>query len=53
MAYSEVTDRLQLSHDQLKAQVQSLREELSEKNRLLERKNRRAIPVKTEWAVHR
>jgi signal transduction histidine kinase len=42
MAYSEVTDRLQQSHDQLKGQVESLREELSEKNRLLERKNRLA-----------
>ena len=42
MAYSEVTDRLQISHDQLMSQVQSLREELSEKNRLLERKNRLA-----------
>src|SRR4051812_17449035 len=42
MAYSEVTERLQLSHDQLKDQVQNLREELSEKNRLLERKNRLA-----------
>jgi signal transduction histidine kinase len=42
MAYSEVTERLQLSHDQLKQQVQNLREELSEKNRLLERKTRLA-----------
>jgi signal transduction histidine kinase len=42
MAYSEVTERLQQSHDQLMAQVQNLREELSEKNRLLERKNRLA-----------
>lgn len=42
IAYSEVTERLQLSHDQLKKQVQNLREELSEKNRLLERKNRLA-----------
>lgn len=42
LAYSEVTDRLQTSHDQLKKQVQNLREELSEKNRLLERKNRLA-----------
>jgi signal transduction histidine kinase len=42
MAYSEVTERLQKSHDQLKAQVTRLRSELSEKNRLLERKNRLA-----------
>jgi len=42
MAYSEVTDRLQASHDQLQQTVQSLREELSEKNRLLERRNRLA-----------
>lgn len=42
MAYSEVTDRLQQSHDQLKAQVARLRGELSEKNRLLERRNRLA-----------
>src|SRR5947199_7076497 len=42
MAYSEVTERLQQSHDQLNATVQRLREELSEKNRLLERKNRLA-----------
>lgn len=42
MAYSEVTERLQHSHDQLMSQVQSLRQELSEKNKLLERKNRLA-----------
>lgn len=42
MAYSEVTDRLQQSHHQLTRTVESLREELSEKNRLLERKNRLA-----------
>jgi signal transduction histidine kinase len=42
LAYSEVTERLQQSHDQLKGQVQNLRDELSEKNRLLERKNRLA-----------
>jgi signal transduction histidine kinase len=42
MAYSEVTERLQQSHDQLKAKVARLRNELSEKNRLLERKNRLA-----------
>jgi signal transduction histidine kinase len=42
MAYSEVTDRLQQSHDQLLQQIATLRDELSEKNRLLERKNRLA-----------
>lgn len=42
LAYSEVTERLQESHNQLRGQVESLREELSEKNRLLERKNRLA-----------
>src|SRR4051794_26057542 len=42
LAYSEVTERLQQSHDQLTQTVQTLREELSEKNRLLERKNRLA-----------
>jgi signal transduction histidine kinase len=42
MAYSEVTERLQQSHDQLKQQVRSLRDELSEKNVLLERRNRLA-----------
>src|SRR5688572_24638363 len=42
MAYSEVTERLEQSHDLLKSQVQRLRDELSEKNRLLERKNRLA-----------
>lgn len=42
MAYSEVTERLQQSHDQLKQQVEHLRVELSEKNRLLERRNRLA-----------
>ena len=42
MAYSEVTEKLQLSHDRLENTVRSLREELSEKNRLLERKNRLA-----------
>lgn len=41
-AYSEVTDRLQQSHDQLQRTVQTLRLELSEKNRLLERRNRLA-----------
>jgi len=42
LAYSEVTERLQRSHDQLNETVESLRRELSEKNRLLERKNRLA-----------
>src|SRR5881394_3547971 len=42
MAYSEVTERLQQSHDQLTRTVEHLRNELSEKNRLLERKNRLA-----------
>ena len=42
MAYSEVTDRLQHSHDQLQQTVESLRGELTEKNRELERRNRLA-----------
>jgi signal transduction histidine kinase len=42
LAYSEVTEKLQQAHDQLSTQVQSLRQELGEKNRLLERKNRLA-----------
>src|SRR3954467_3219107 len=42
MAYSEVTERLQRSHDQLTETVGRLREELGEKNRLLERRNRLA-----------
>ena len=42
MAYSEVTERLQQSHRQLTRTVESLREELGEKNKLLERKNRLA-----------
>lgn len=40
MAYSEVTEKLQQSHDQLNQTVHALRRELGEKNRLLERKNR-------------
>jgi two-component system sensor histidine kinase HydH len=40
LAYSEVTEKLQQSHDQLKRNVAELRAELSEKNRQLERKNR-------------
>ncbi len=42
LAYSEVTEKLQQSHERLEQTVLSLREELSEKNRLLERKNRLA-----------
>ena len=42
MAYSEVTEKLQQSHDQLTDTVRALRTELGEKNRLLERKNRLA-----------
>lgn len=42
LAYSEVTERLQQSHDQLQQTVDLLRDELSEKNRLLERRNRLA-----------
>lgn len=42
MAYSEVTEKLQQSHDQLMQQIASMRDELSEKNRLLERRNRLA-----------
>jgi signal transduction histidine kinase len=40
LAYSEVTEKLQRSQEQLTRTVQSLRAELSEKNRLLERRNR-------------
>jgi signal transduction histidine kinase len=42
MAYSEVTEKLQQSHDQLHQTVLTLQSELGEKNRLLERKNRLA-----------
>ena len=42
MAYSEVTEKLQQSHDQLMQTVQNLQKELSEKNRQLERRNRLA-----------
>jgi signal transduction histidine kinase len=42
MVYSDVTERLQQSHDQLLQTVQLLQQELSEKNRLLERKQRLA-----------
>ena len=41
-AYSEVTERLQKSHEQLQATVARLQGELGEKNRLLERRNRLA-----------
>jgi len=40
--YNEITEKLQHSHEQLTRTVISLRQELSEKNRLLERKNRLA-----------
>jgi len=40
--YSDLTDKLQQSHSQLQLTVQSLRNELSEKNRQLERKKRLA-----------
>jgi signal transduction histidine kinase len=42
MAYSEVTERLQQSQEQLTATVARLQDELGEKNRLLERRNRLA-----------
>lgn len=42
LAYSDVTEKLQQSHDQLLRTVQTLQLELGEKNRLLERKNRLA-----------
>lgn len=42
MAYSAVTEKLEQSHDRLEQNVASLRAELSEKNRLLERRNRLA-----------
>lgn len=42
MAYSEVTEKLEKSHDELKKRVEQLQTELSEKNRLLERRNRLA-----------
>jgi signal transduction histidine kinase len=40
--YSDLTEKLQRSHLQLEQQVQSLRDELSEKNRQLERRKRLA-----------
>ncbi len=42
LAYSEVTDKLQQSHELLNRTVEHLRRELNEKNRLLERKSRLA-----------
>ncbi len=42
LAYSEITERLQQSHERLEQTVLSLRNELSEKNRQLERRNRLA-----------
>ena len=42
MAYSEVTEKLQQSHEQLNHTVLALQAELGEKNRQLERKNRLA-----------
>ena len=42
LAYSEVTEKLQQSHESLQQTVELLRDELSEKNRLLERSNRLA-----------
>ena len=42
LAYSEVTEKLQQSHAQLTRTVESLTQELGEKNRQLERKNRLA-----------
>jgi signal transduction histidine kinase len=40
--YSEVTEKLQQSHDQLQQTVRSLRNDLADKNRQLERRNRLA-----------
>lgn len=42
LAYSEITEKLQQSHDRLEQTVRTLGEELSEKNRQLERRNRLA-----------
>lgn len=42
LAYSEVTERLEKSHEQLTQTVQKLRVELGEKNRQLERRKRLA-----------
>src|ERR1700722_15139380 len=40
--YNDVTEKLQQSHEQLQRTVQSLRTDLAEKNRQLERRNRLA-----------
>jgi signal transduction histidine kinase len=42
LAYSDVTEKLQQSHDQLLSTVQALQSELGEKNRELERRHRLA-----------
>jgi len=42
LAYSEVTEKLQASQDELKGKVEVLQRELSDKNRELERRNRLA-----------
>ena len=42
LVYSDVTEKLQQSHEQLKEEVSTLQTELSEKNKLLERKERLA-----------
>ncbi len=42
LAYSELTEKLQLSHDKLAGTVRDLQTELSEKNRQLERRKRLA-----------
>ncbi|MFT3786059.1 MAG: ATP-binding protein [Tepidisphaeraceae bacterium] len=42
LAFSDLTDRMQASHEQLKARVTELQDELGEKNRELERRNRLA-----------
>jgi signal transduction histidine kinase len=42
LAYSELTEKMQQSQERLEKTVHALRQELSEKNRLLERKNRLA-----------
>jgi two-component system sensor histidine kinase HydH len=42
LAYSEITEKLQQSHEELQQTVELLKNELSDKNRQLERKNRLA-----------
>lgn len=42
LAYSEITEKLQQSHEELQQTVELLKNELSDKNRELERKNRLA-----------